>query len=139
MYNLSELLKAFPALWFFAGAGIAYLFIFKLARVYKEQVAAIITERNDYREKLHVEKANHQSTLLENQTLRERPDLSSLSELLRKQSEVMLQISDSFREHSDCDAKIFSRIEESISSIQETLQAMGSAFSRQYKAKRQSK
>jgi hypothetical protein len=140
-----ELLKEFPASWIIVGTIISGAIFFfanhrvftlqrsateNLARVYKETISALTTERDTYRDKLHRERDAHQATLLENETLKTRPDLTSISELLHDQSNVMKQIGDSLKAHVEDDAKIFKKIDESLSKLPGTLESMTRAFDR---------
>lgn len=101
-----------------------------LAKILKDQCAALTLERDDYRMKLHNEKDQHQATQLKLKEMEARPDLTSLTILLSDQKEWMRALGNSLKEHSESDAKIFGKIESSLGIIAEHLQSATNGHSR---------
>ena len=81
-------------------------------------------------EQLHLEKQQHQSVLLENEHLKSQPDLTEIGDLLKNQTKIMEMISKAFNVHSECDAKIFAKIDGSLSLMQKSLELMNKKLSK---------
>lgn len=134
MNDWIKFLEAFPASWFIFGVFVAWLFFFKLAAVYKEQIATLREEREDYKQKLHAEKGSHQATLLENESLRMRPDLTTIEKLLDRQADTMEKMGESLDQHIKDDAKIFTSIESAMKQIPEAMAKMSDGFDKRQAA-----
>ena len=96
-----------------------------LSKTQREHIAAMTAERDDYRNKLHDEKNNHQATAAKLVELRSRPDVSTLHTLLTEQSTVLRQISNSFATHMHDDSEIFKEITHALARISEKLDHNG--------------
>ncbi len=108
-----------------------------LATVNKETITALQHERNTYREQLHLEKQSHQTVLLENEHLKAQPNLTEIGTLLKNQAKIMETISAAFNAHSECDAKIFAKIDASLTLMQKSLELMNKKLTKsRAKAKR---
>ena len=132
MDALVRLLREFPALWLAIGLVISAIVSYVVARrftpiyaetvkdmanlhkgmvdSYKVQIEELKCERNDYREKLHTEKGDHQNTLLALTELQARPNVdqvykgqqeffTKMSGHMDQQTKTMQLIHDSLKEH----------------------------------------
>jgi hypothetical protein len=110
----------------------------ELASTYLRQNEALTSERNEYREKLHDERDRHQAAELRIKELEARPDLSSLTVLLKDNQNWMRDLGDQLRSHSESDAKLFGQISESLSTAlkeyPKALEKMSDRFDERQKA-----
>lgn len=139
----TEIIKAFPVLWSFVGLIIASgvfwvasrrIFVMQgqanenLVTTLNRHNAALEKERDDYRDKLHAERGAHQAATLENAELKQRPNLSSITDLLKGQSEVMHQVGASLTSHVSADATIFKHISDSLERVPVALEKISARF-----------
>jgi hypothetical protein len=111
-----------------------------LAKTLDRQIAALEKERNEYREKLHMERNAHQACELRAKDLEARPDLTALTVLLSEQKDWMRSLGESLKQHSESDARIFGGIEQSfkvtndaLTKFPEQLKNMSDAFDQRQK------
>lgn len=118
---MADFLNHFPAAWAVIGmlattALFPYIFRYQREALtsYREfmsdRLKGVIEERNCYREQLHTERDEHNTTLLRCKELEMRPDLSDVKNVLEEQSRVLKGIMDAFEAHSKEDAQVFTKI-----------------------------
>lgn len=115
---MAEFFKAFPMLWALVGlvfaGGVFWVssqrvFVMQgqanenLVKTLERHNSALETERDDYKNKLHTERDNHQSTQLKVKELELRPDMTTLfhnsEAFYSKQTEAMGSLIESIHKH----------------------------------------
>lgn len=94
---MSDILKSYPPAWLLVGiliSGAIFIVanrkVFAMQRdatnnliiTFKEQIAALTAERNNYRENLHLEKQDHTAARLKLTEIEGRPDLTSIQDVM---------------------------------------------------------
>lgn len=107
---MTELLKAFPAIWMVVGVIIAsgaflignrYIFRWQraatenLVNTLQRQIDAGVVEKDDYKTKLHAERESHQACVLRIKELEMKPDVTALfqasQDFYQQQTKVQVQ------------------------------------------------
>lgn len=123
---------------FASGTGFAlvvcWIGLRALIKTQREHIAELISERDDYRNKLHQEKGVHQGTMASLQLLQARPDLSTLEHLLKTYGEGVEAISRCLTSHIESDARIFASLQQTIESIPNAMVIQSKEFSKRQKS-----
>lgn len=109
-----------------------------LAATLDRRIQAVEKERDEYRDKLHAERNERQAIELRAKELEARPDLTSLTTLLSDQKDWMRALGKDLAQHTESDARVFGKIEESLTTaltrFPEQLEKMSKAFDERQEA-----